>query len=48
MMHQIRHLASPEESPVADLYQRYARMVLAYIRPGVVSKEDAEGLLVEE
>ncbi|HET8843303.1 MAG TPA: sigma-70 family RNA polymerase sigma factor, partial [Ktedonobacteraceae bacterium] len=47
MMHQPRHQAFPEESPVAALYQRHARMVLAYIRQRVSSKEDAEDLLVE-
>ena len=47
MMHQIRHKDSPQESPVADLYQRHARQLLAYIRPRVDSPEDAEDLLVE-
>lgn len=47
MMHQIRHKDSPEESLVADLYQRHARQILAYIRPRVDSQEDAEDLLVE-
>lgn len=46
-MHQIQHIDSPEESPVAALYQRHARMILAYIRPRVDFKEDAEDLLVE-
>lgn len=46
-MHQIRPTDSPEESPVADLYQRYARQILAYIRPRVDTQEDAEDLLVE-
>jgi RNA polymerase sigma factor (sigma-70 family) len=47
MMHQIRHIHSTEESPVADLYQRHARKILAYIRLRVDSQEDAEDLLVE-
>ena len=47
MMHQIRRKISPEESPVAALYQRHARMILAYIRSRVDSKEEAEDLLVE-
>ena len=46
-MHQIQNRHSPEESPVADLYQRHARKILAYIRPRVDSQEDAEDLLVE-
>ncbi len=46
-MHQTRHPVSPEESPVAILYQRHARLILTYIRPQVSSKEDAEDLLVE-
>ena len=47
MMHQIRPTDSPKESPVADLYQRHARQILAYIRPRVDTQEDAEDLLVE-
>lgn len=47
MMHQTRHDPFPEESPLATLYQRHARMILAYIRPRVASREDAEDLLVE-
>lgn len=47
MMHQIRDTASPKESSVADLYQRHARQLLAYIRPRVSTQEDAEDLLVE-
>lgn len=46
-MHQSRHPVSTEESPVAVLYQRHAHLLLAYIRPRVSSKEDAEDLLVE-
>ena len=46
-MHQIRNIHSPEESPVAALYQLHARKILAYIRPRVDSKEDAEDLLAE-
>lgn len=47
MMHQTQHYDSSEGSPLAALYQRHARMVLAYIRPRVDSKEDAEDLLVD-
>src|ERR1051326_254849 len=47
MMHQTQHIVSPEESPVAALFHRHARILLAYIRPQVHTKEEAEDLLVE-
>jgi RNA polymerase sigma factor (sigma-70 family) len=47
MMHQIRPIAHAQEPSAAALYHAHARMILAYVRPRVKTKEDAEDLLVE-
>jgi RNA polymerase sigma factor (sigma-70 family) len=46
-MRQTQWNVSPEETPVALLYQRHAQTILAYIRPRVPSKEDAEDILLD-
>jgi RNA polymerase sigma factor (sigma-70 family) len=46
-MHPIQRDVSLEETPVALLYQRHAQAILAYIRSRVLSKEDAEDLLLD-
>lgn len=46
-MHQIQPRNLPDDSPMAAFYHQHAPMVLAYIRPHVTAKEDAEDILVD-
>lgn len=46
-MHQIQLRDFPDDSPMAAFYHQHALMVLAYIRPHVPAKEDAEDILVD-
>jgi RNA polymerase sigma-70 factor (ECF subfamily) len=46
-MHQSQSQIMQESNYTGTLYQRHARTVLAYLRPYVKAREDAEDLLVE-
>lgn len=46
-MHPGQHDVSCGETSIALLYQRHAQAILAYIRPRVTSKEDAEDILLD-
>ncbi len=47
MMQQQSGAASVDDSPAAALYERYANMVLMYLRRRLPSREEAEDLLLE-
>lgn len=46
-MHQVTMGTVPDDSPVAQLYQRHARSVQTYLHRFVSSKEDVDDLLLE-
>lgn len=46
-MHQIQRAVSSNETSIDQLYQRHAQAILAYIRPRVSSREDAEDILLD-
>lgn len=46
-MQLLRPQSLPDSSPIADLYQRYASVILTYIRRHVPSREDAEDVLLD-
>jgi RNA polymerase sigma-70 factor (ECF subfamily) len=46
-MHRSQSQIMQESNHADELYQRHARTVLAYLRPQVKAREDAEDLLVE-
>jgi RNA polymerase sigma-70 factor (ECF subfamily) len=47
MMHHVHDSKTQNEAQVAALYERYAPIILTYLRQNRITKEDAEDLLVE-
>jgi RNA polymerase sigma factor (sigma-70 family) len=47
MMHHVHDSKMQNEAQLAALYERYAPIILTYLRQNRITKEDAEDLLVE-